>query len=86
MAVFAGFVEALHTPLQEYMSGGTLKDLVVEAYFDAHPQRLYMRQACCPTPLSRIMPTNTEQSAISGETSAHITRGLTISVAGLRSI
>ena len=30
---------------QEYMSGGTLKDLVVEAYFDAHPHRLYMRQA-----------------------------------------
>ena len=27
------------------MSGGTLKDLVVEAYFDAHPHRLYMRQA-----------------------------------------
>jgi len=27
------------------MAGGTLKDLVVEAYFDAHPHRLYMRQA-----------------------------------------
>ena len=31
------------------MSGGTLKDLVVEAYFDAHPHRLYMRQACHST-------------------------------------
>ena len=38
---------------QEYMAGGTLKDLVVEAYFDAHPHRLYMRQARQPNAFPR---------------------------------